>query len=180
MSSVLTMHFDGARSITRVGAGIVFTYSLGKVVSFSYRLEFDCADNVAMHDALIELSRDIRIKALKVIGDSDLIVQQAKNLCADKNARLKKYGNIVWDTIKLFQSFSIYAVPREMSTHANGMAESSANFQPYRDAFADQHRAEADVMVVSAATFQPCTDAFADQHQMEVVFRPLVPDHDKY
>jgi hypothetical protein len=132
VSYLLTMHFDGARSITSVGAGIVFTYSLGKVVSFSYRLQFDCADNVAMHDALIEISRDIRIKALKVIGDSDLIVQQAKILCPDKNARLKKYGNIVWDTIKLFQSFSIYVVPREMSTHANAMAESTANFQPYR------------------------------------------------
>jgi len=56
------MHFDGAQSKTRVGAEIVLTSPRGSVKTFSYRLEFDCTNNIVEYDALslgLELDWDM-------------------------------------------------------------------------------------------------------------------------
>jgi ribonuclease HI len=48
---------------------------------FSYRLEFDCTNNIVEYEALLlglELAREMGIKVLKVIGDSDLVVLQVR------------------------------------------------------------------------------------------------------
>jgi ribonuclease HI len=59
------------------------------------------------------LALDRNIKCLKVIGDSDLVVSQVKQKFVAKNERLRKYRDSVWDTIELFDDFSINVVPRE-------------------------------------------------------------------
>jgi ribonuclease HI len=38
----------------------------------------------------LELAKEMGIKVLKVIGDSELIVQQVNNQCAVKNEKMKK------------------------------------------------------------------------------------------
>jgi hypothetical protein len=50
------------------------------------------------------------------------------------------------DTIELFHTFSIIAVPRE-------------------------DNAQADALVVAAATLRPCEEMFQSKHKMEVIFR---------
>jgi ribonuclease HI len=73
---------------------------------------------VAEYEALLlgtRIGRDMGIKVLEVIGDSDLVVLQVKNMYAAKNDRLKWYRHAVWDTIELFDAFSIKEVPREQN-----------------------------------------------------------------
>jgi ribonuclease HI len=87
------MHFDGAQSRSSVDAGIVFTSpQLGDITSYSYRLEFDITDNVVEFEVILlglEFARDRRIKVLVVVGDSKLVVKQAKTEFFMKNNRLK-------------------------------------------------------------------------------------------
>jgi ribonuclease HI len=83
---------------------------------FSYRLEFDCTNNIVEYEALtigLDLALDRKIKCLKVIGDFDLIVSQIKKKFTTKNERLRRYRNLILDTIELFDAFSIEVVPRD-------------------------------------------------------------------
>ncbi len=71
-----------------------------KVFNFAFRLEFDSTNNVAEYEALLlglDIAKDMQIKNLKIIGDSDLIISQVNRKFACKSDRLKKYRNAVWD-----------------------------------------------------------------------------------
>lgn len=48
-----------------------------------------------------------RIKNLKVIGDSELVISQIRSKCASENKRFKQYRNVVWYKIESFDAFSI-------------------------------------------------------------------------
>lgn len=70
-------NFDGAHSSTGLGAGIVLRSPDNETTLFSYRLEFNCTNNIAEHKALIlglNIAIDMNIKTFHVRGDSDLIV----------------------------------------------------------------------------------------------------------
>lgn len=71
-------------------------------MSFSCRLEFDCANNITEYEELLlglELARDMKIKMLRVIGDSDLVVMQIEDHFVAKNDKLKRYKHAVLDSI---------------------------------------------------------------------------------
>jgi ribonuclease HI len=71
------LDFDGVHSSVGSGAGIVLRSPDNKTTLFSYRLEFNCTNNIVEYEALIpsvNLAIDMNIKFLHVRGDSDLIV----------------------------------------------------------------------------------------------------------
>jgi ribonuclease HI len=126
------LDFDGAHSSTGSGAGIVLRSPDNETTLFSYRLEFDCTNNIAEYEALIlgiNLAIDMNIKNLHVKGDSDLIVSQVNKKFAAKNPRLKQYRDVVWDAIKRFDNFSIEAIPREENHLADNLVVSASNLQ---------------------------------------------------
>jgi hypothetical protein len=92
------------------------------------------------------------IKILKLIGDSDLIMMQIKNQFGTKNIKLKRYRHVVWDSIQMFDAFSIEAVQRE---------------QNEKD----------DSLVVAAFTLLPCDDLMFGNSRMEILFRLSVADN---
>jgi ribonuclease HI len=99
---------------------------------FSYKLEFDCTNNIAEYEALIlgiNLAIDMNIKNLHVKGDSDLIVSQINKKFVAKNPRLKQYRDAIWDAIKRFDNFSIEAIPREENHSTDSLAMSASNLQ---------------------------------------------------
>ena len=100
----------------------------------------------------LELARDMGIKVLEVIGDSDLVVMQVKDKFSVRNGRLRRYIHAVWDSIELFDAFAIKEVPREQN-------------------------AQADALDVAAATLQPCESLISGESKMEIIFRPSVPDN---
>jgi hypothetical protein len=94
----------------------------------------------------------MKIKCLKVIGDSDLIVSQIKKVFVAKNERLRRYRNVVLDTIELFDAFAIKVVPRERNVVVDALA-------------------------VATSTLQPCRELVNGECKMEVIFRPSIPDN---
>ena len=60
-----------------VRAGIVLISPAGEETIHSFHLEFECTNNLLEYEALLlglELARDMKIKCLSAIGDSDLVV----------------------------------------------------------------------------------------------------------
>jgi ribonuclease HI len=152
---IWTLEFDGSLSGNGSGAGVVLTAPSGEVFYRSYRLEFNCTNNVAEYEALIlglNLAIDKGATILEVKGDSDLIVSQVLMRFATKNERLKKYRDMAQNISKTFKRISLEAVPREKN-HV------------------------VDALAVSASTLQPCEGPLHDQCKMEVLFRPSIPDN---
>lgn len=71
--------FDGSRTTQSVGAGIVIESPIGRVIEFSFQLDFDCSKNQAEYEALIiGLEILIKLKARNghILGDSQLATKQ--------------------------------------------------------------------------------------------------------
>jgi len=76
------MHFDGAQGRDGNNKGVDLTFPSNKVLTLSYRLQFNWNNNLAKYEALllgITTQKAENIKVLKVFGVSDLIVQQITN-----------------------------------------------------------------------------------------------------
>lgn len=133
----MTLEFDGTHSSSGSGTGIVLVAPSHEATLFSYRLEFDCTNNIAECEALtigLDLSLDREIKCLHVIRDSDLVVSQIKKKFSAKNERLRRYRNLIWDTIELFDAFSIESIPREKTHVIDALDMSAIALKPCEDA----------------------------------------------
>jgi hypothetical protein len=128
-----TMQFDGARSRFKSGTGIVLTAPSRMVFPFSFCLEFDWTNNMAVYDALLlglQRARKMGIKQLKVEGDSKLDVNQVKMQCKARNPRLKRYRDAVWGEMDCFNAFNIIVVPCMFNKLVDSMASATTLFQP--------------------------------------------------
>jgi len=130
---VWKMFFDGASSKEGVGAGVVFISPTQEIISLSYKLEFETANNVEEYEALVlglRATKDMKIEELAVFGDVELIVYQVKNIYQSKHPRLRTYINEFWYLIdNFFSSFNISFVPREENTMEDSLAISASNFK---------------------------------------------------
>jgi ribonuclease HI len=83
----------------------------------SYKLEFETTNNIAKYEALVlvlRVAKDMVIANLAFFCDSELIINQVKNIYQSKKHRLKKYRNEVWDLVdNFFLEFNISFIPRE-------------------------------------------------------------------
>jgi len=68
------MKFDGSSTTSLGGTGVVFYHEREETITLSFKLEFPCSNKTIEYEAyLIGLATalKIRIKRLKVIGDSN-------------------------------------------------------------------------------------------------------------
>jgi ribonuclease HI len=116
-NKVWKMYFDGSSSKEGYGAGIVLISPAQEVITLSYKLEFETTNNIAEYEALVlglRAAKDMAIDSLVVFGDSELIINQVKNIYQAKKQRLKQYRNEVWDLVdNFFLAFNISFIPRE-------------------------------------------------------------------
>ncbi|XP_065622163.1 uncharacterized protein LOC136064401 [Quercus suber] len=73
------MRFNGSATITSNGLGIVLSCEDGDTMSLSFKLEFPCSNNVAEYEAYLiglAIALNIRLKHIKVLEDSNLVVSQ--------------------------------------------------------------------------------------------------------
>ena len=76
-----TLHFDGSFTTSEGGAGIVLSKSTGETVSMSFKIDFPCTNNVVEYEAYLTslaVAREMGIKCLRVIEDSNLVVCQGR------------------------------------------------------------------------------------------------------
>jgi ribonuclease HI len=91
------LEFDEAHASIGSSTGIVLVSPDKGVTYFSYRLEFDCTNNIDEYEALIlglNLTIDMNIMTLHVRGDSNLIVSQVKRVFYTKKPKLKQYMDV--------------------------------------------------------------------------------------
>ena len=78
-------------------AGPGFEYN-----SFSFKLYFECTNNVAEYEALIlgiKMIKKLEIKKVIIYGDLELVINQVKGVYQAKHPRMRAYRNIVLDLL---------------------------------------------------------------------------------
>lgn len=86
------MHFDGACTKERAGAGVILISPKGMTFKYSFTLAFKCINNIAEYEAVLlglKLANKHGIRQFRIVGDSELIFFQVRSIYQSKNKRLK-------------------------------------------------------------------------------------------
>jgi ribonuclease HI len=123
--AIWTLRFDGSSTIFGGGAGVVLTKEGGDTLSMSFKLDFPCSNNAAEYEAYLTglaLARELRIKRLKVRGDSNLVVSQAKGDFALREPSLAPYRAMAQRLEDYFEELTIEYTQRSDNRHADALA----------------------------------------------------------
>jgi ribonuclease HI len=125
-----SMDFDGALSKEGVGVGVwLHNHRNRYSENHSYKLNFQCTNNIAEYEALIlslKLLKRVGAKQIMVRGDSELIIKQIKVEYTATHPRLRAYRNVVLDALKCFTEVDLQVMPRGQNIIADGLATSAA------------------------------------------------------
>ncbi|XP_050919523.1 uncharacterized protein LOC127137073 [Lathyrus oleraceus] len=111
-----TLVFDGASNARGHGIGAFITSPTGSHLPFTARLCFDCTNNMAEYKACIcglEAAIDLRIKFLKVYGDSALVISKVKGDWETRDIKLIPYKEHIRILIPYFNEVYFHHIPRE-------------------------------------------------------------------
>jgi ribonuclease HI len=154
-NQIWSLYFDGSKSKEGAGAGCIIIDPAGNKTLLACRLEFECTNNVAEYEALLQGLRkalDMHIQNLIVFGDSEIVVRQVRNSIHCLTPHLKCYQSEVWSLINKFSAFNINSIPR------------SSN-------------AEADLLANVASKLLPADGLSPSAFSVELLFRPSIPDN---
>jgi ribonuclease HI len=149
------LYFDGSKSKEGAGAGCIIIDSAGNKTLLACRLEFECTNNIAEYEALLQGLRkalDMHIQNLVLFGDTEIVVRQVRNYVHCLTSHLKCYQSEVWSLINKFSAFNINSIPRSNKT-------------------------EADLPANVASKLLPAEGLSPNAFSVELLFRPFVPDN---
>ena len=127
-----TLVFDGASNTLGNGVGAVITSPTGFHIPFTARICFDCTNNMAEYEACIygiEAAIDLRIKYLKVYGDSALVISQINGNWETRHPNLIPYRDHVMNLVPYFEEITFEHIPREENNLADALATLSSMFK---------------------------------------------------
>ena len=119
------MKFDGSSTTQFGGVGVVLYHEEDKAVALSFKLEFPCSNNTAEYEAyLIGLATTLEmgVKYLRVLGDSNLVVCQAKGSFSLKEPSLASYIAMAQRMEEKFSTFKIEHASRNENRFADALA----------------------------------------------------------
>jgi ribonuclease HI len=154
-NQIWSLYFDGSKSKEGAGAGCIIIDPAGNKTLLACRLEFECTNNIAEYEALLQGLRkalDMHIQNLIVFGDSEIVVRQVRNSIHCLSPHLKCYQSEVWSLINKFSAFNINSIPR-------------------------LNNAEADLLANVASKLLPAEGLSPNAFSVELLFRPSVPDN---
>jgi ribonuclease HI len=154
-NQIWSLYFDVSKSKEGAGMGCIIIDPAGNKTLLACRLEFECTNNVAEYEALLQGLRkalDMHIQNLIVFGDSEIMVGQVRNSIHCLTSHLKCYQYEVWSLINKFSAFNINSIPR------------SSN-------------AEADLLANVASKLLPADGLSPNAFSMELLFQPSIPDN---
>lgn len=131
-----TIYFDRSKAQDVLGVGCVLIDPYNKKHLISSRLGFECMNNVAEYQALmlgLQKAISLNVVMLKVVGDSEKVVQQLHNTIDCLSPHLKCYHQEVWRLISNFQAFNIIDVPSTCNATANALANASSRMSLIMD-----------------------------------------------
>ena len=128
------LRFDGSSTATEEGVGIVLIKETGEAIAMSIKLNFPCTNNTTEYEAYLTdlaVTLEMGIKHLRVIGDSNLVVCQAKGEFALKEPSLAPYRAMAQMLEDSFKDFDIQHSQRSNNHFANALATLGAkiNFE---------------------------------------------------
>ncbi|XP_070005083.1 uncharacterized protein [Nicotiana sylvestris] len=126
------MFFDGAANFKGVGIGAVLVSEIGQNYPVSVKLRFPCTNNMEKYEACImglNLSIDMNIQELQIIGDSDLLEHQVQGQWATKNTKILPYLHHVQELMKKFTKIEFKLVPSIQNEFADALSTLASMIQ---------------------------------------------------
>ena len=117
------MKFDESSTTQSGGVGVVLYHEEEKAMALSFKLEFPCSNNTTEYEAyLTELAMalEMGVKHLRVLGDSNLVICQAKGSFSLKEPSLAPYKAMAQRMEEKFSTFEIEHASRNktgLQTH---------------------------------------------------------------
>ncbi|KAL8116196.1 hypothetical protein AgCh_022623 [Apium graveolens] len=108
------------------GAGLVLQSPHGFLIEYAMKLDFPTTNNEAEYEALIAglgLAGTLRVKNLKVRGDSKLIISQVKGEFEARDDTMAKYVHLVRAVMTQFNECHIEHIPREENAKADALSK---------------------------------------------------------
>ena len=124
-NSTWTLRFDGSSTATSGGVGIVLYKGNGEAVTKSFKFNFPCSNNAAEYEAYLAglaIAYEMGIKHLRVIGDSNLVVCQARGEFSLKESSLAPYRALAQKLVAKFSTFEIEHTQRNENQYADTLA----------------------------------------------------------
>ena len=119
------LYFDGAANQMGFGVGVLLISPDSSHVPLAFKLNFEVTNNQAEYEACIvgmEAALAIGAKKLEIIGDSALVVSQAKGEWKVKEKKLKPYHQNLDALISKFQMVTFTHVPKLKNRFADALA----------------------------------------------------------
>uniref|UniRef100_A0A2N9GDJ2 Integrase catalytic domain-containing protein n=1 Tax=Fagus sylvatica TaxID=28930 RepID=A0A2N9GDJ2_FAGSY len=123
--SMWTLRFDGSSTSMSSEAGIVLIREDGEAIAKSFKLDFSCSNNATEYEAYITglaIEHEMGIKHLKVIGDSNLIICQAKGEFSLNEPSLAPYRALTQRLEEKFSTFEVTHALRSENRYADALA----------------------------------------------------------
>jgi ribonuclease HI len=123
--SVWTLKFDGSSIAASTGAGIVLYKDDGEAVTKSFKFNFLCSNNAAEYKAYLAglaIAYEMGIKHLRVIGDFNLVVCQARGEFSLKEPSLAPYRALAQKLKAKFSTFEIEYAQRNENRYVDALA----------------------------------------------------------
>jgi hypothetical protein len=121
-----SMDFDGVVRKEGDGVGVwLHNNKLRYSQSHSYKLNFQCTNNIAEYEALmlsLKLLKKVGDKQIMVRGYSELTIKQIKGEYGTKHPMLRVYRNVILDVLQCFTEIDLQVMPRGHNILADGLA----------------------------------------------------------
>ncbi|XP_057990584.1 uncharacterized protein LOC131172965 [Hevea brasiliensis] len=124
-SDVWQMYFDGAVNLSGSGIGSVLVTPDGKHFPITVKLKFECTNNVVEYEACVsglQAAIKMKIKKLKVYGDSALIIYQVKGEWQTRDPKLIPYQKYLIELIKKFDEITFTHLSHDKNQLADALA----------------------------------------------------------
>ncbi|XP_074323318.1 uncharacterized protein LOC141660250 [Apium graveolens] len=118
--------FYGESKNNLSGAGLILQSPDGFLIEYAMKLDFPTTNNETEYEALIAgvgLARTLRVKNLKVYGDSKLIVSQVKGEFVARDETMTKYVRLVRAVMTQFDECHVDHIPREENAKADALSK---------------------------------------------------------
>ena len=126
------LQFDGNKSIIGSGVGVCILSPIQEVKLLSFKLYFECTNNVVEYESLLlglNALKTMKSKKIAIYGDSELIVDRVKGIHQAKHPKMRSYRNWVLELLEEFDEYTISLIPMEQNNIADSLASLASLFK---------------------------------------------------
>nr|CAD39373.2 OSJNBb0021I10.7 [Oryza sativa Japonica Group] len=129
---LLTLFFDGSVCTHGYGIGLVIISPPGVSFEFAYTIKPYATNNPAEYEAVLkglQLLKEVEADAVKIMGDSLLVISQLVGEYQCKNDILMVYNEKCRELMDGFRLVTLKHVSREQNVEANDLAQGASGYK---------------------------------------------------